>query len=540
MSDILIPRNAGEFADMTDEEIQAFEAMENVPTQVARGEGVEAVPQGTGSVVDAVEAPTAPEEEEEPKGSKAQSSRLVAFVQGRAALLRDGNRDVYALDNATRAVRKIGSGGFRDWLTAGFFGEFREAARGQAIAEACSVLSGLGRESGTETEVHVRSAVLDGAYYLDLGEEGQGRAIRVSPGSWAVVEASPVHFIRSASMRPIAPPVQGGSLDPLWEIANIPEESRVLVVAWLCECLRPETAFPVLELTGEEGSAKTSTQKALRTLIDPNASLVDAPPKSEEDLLLSAADALVCSIENVSHLSLGMQDAYCRLATGAGLKKRKLYSDSDVVTLTFKRPVVLNGITEAVTASDLVNRTVTIDLPRLTGGHKEETGLQSAFESALAGIRGALLDIFADALRRLPGVVLPSCEDTRLVSFMSLGVAVAEAMGKDAQAFLGPYLEGRDEAGARILEGSPVGEAVLTWISNNPQGGTFTPKEWADRLKPESGLSDGAWPKSPRGLASVFKRLAPALRRQGVECRSEASLGGPKNRSGNRWKIAPT
>lgn len=523
-------------AEEAQEIMTSGKTAEQLNAEYAREEEV------TGSVakIETTEAPTAPEEGEEPKGSNAQSSRLVAFVQERAALLRDGNRDVYALDNATRAVRKIGSGGFRDWLTAGFFGEFREAARSQAIAEACSVLSGLGRESGMETEVHVRSAVLEGSYYLDLGEEGQGRAIRVWPGGWEVVEVPPVHFIRSASMRPIAPPVRGGTLDPLWEIANIPGESHVLVVAWLCECLRPETAYPVLELTGEEGSAKTSTQKALRTLIDPNASLVDAPPKSEEDLLLSAADALVCSIENVSHLSPGMQDAFCRLATGAGLKKRKLYSDSDVVTLTFKRPVVLNGISEAVTASDLVNRTVTIDLPRLTGGHKEETGLQSAFETALCGIRGALLDIFADALRRLPGVVLPPCEDTRLVSFMSLGVAVAEAMAKDAQAFLGPYLEGREEAGARILDGNPVGAAVLSWVSNNPQGGTFTPKEWADRLKPDNGPSDGAWPRSPRGFAAAFKRLAPALRRQGVDCRSEASLGGPKNRLGNRWRIVPT
>lgn len=477
-----------------------------------------------------------PEEGEDKKGRNSQASRLVSFVQTRAALLCDGNRDVYALDNATRAVRKIGSGGFRDWLTAGFYGEFKEAARGQAISEACSVLTGLGRESGTESEVHVRSTALDGSYYLDLGEEGRGGAIRVWPGGWEVVEVPPVHFVRSASMRPIASPTRGGSLEPLWEIANVPEGLRVLVIAWLCECLRPETVFPVLELTGEEGSAKTSTQKALRTLIDPNASLVDAPSKSEEDLLLSASDALVCSIENVSHLSPGMQDAFCRLATGGGLKKRKLHSDLDVVVLTVKRPVVLNGISEVVTASDLVNRTVTIDLPRLTGGHKEETGLQSAFESALAGIRGVLLDIFADALRRLPRVALPPCEDTRLVSFMSLGVAVAEAMGKDAQAFLGPYLEGREEAGARILDGNPVGAAILEWIERNPQGGTFTPKEWMGKFKADAS-GDTNWPRSPKGLSCAFRRLAPALRRQRVECCSVAYPGGPKSRRGNEWRI---
>lgn len=485
------------------------------------------------------EEPSTPEEEagEQAQDRRGQSSQLVAFVQAHADLLRDGDRDVYARDKVTREVRKVGSEAFTDWLSAGFYQEHKTAARAQAIKEAGSVLVGIGRESGQETEVHVRTAKHEGAYFLDLGEEGNGHAVRVVPGSWAVEDSPPVHFRRSKSMRPIATPSQGGDLAPLWEIANIPEEFRVLVVAWLCECLRPETPFLILELTGEEGSAKSTTQRALRTLIDPNASLVDAPPRGEEDLLLSAADALVCSIENVSHLSAPMQDVFCRLATGSGLKKRKLYSDAEVVTLTVKRPVVLNGIAEVVTASDMVNRTVTVDLPRLTGGHKEESSLWSVFESSLDRIRGAFLDIFAEALRRLPEVVLPKCDDDRMASFMRLGMAVAEAMGKDKEAFLGPYLRTRQEAGERILEGNPVGAAVLEWIDRNPQGGTFTPKEWMDKLKPGAS-GDATWPKTPKGLSSAFKRLAPALRRQGVECCSMASLGGPKLEHGNGWRIA--
>lgn len=484
------------------------------------------------------DAPAEPTEGKEGDKPGGQASQLVTFVLARADLLRDGSRDVYARDKTTREIRKIGSDSFHDWLSAGFFRESQKAARRQAMTEAASVLVGTGRESGQETEVHVRIAFHEGAYFLDLGEEGSGKAVRVAPGSWGIEDAPPVHFLRPRSMRPICPPVPGGSLAPLWEIANIPEEFRIPIVAWLCECLRPDTPFPILELTGEEGSAKSTTQRALRSLIDPNASLVDAPPKGEEDLVLSAADALVCSIENVSHLTPSMQDAFCRLATGSGFKRRKLYSDAEVVTLTFKRPVVLNGIAEVVTASDMVNRAMTVDLPRLAGGHKEETILWTAFESCLASTRGALLEVFSVALRLLPMVQLPPTEDDRMKSFMRLGVAVAEAMDKDGEAFLGPYLRSRQEAGTRILEGNPVGAAVLAWIDRNPQGGTFTPKEWMDKFQVDASR-DSAWPKSPKGLATALKRLAPALRRQEVECCSMASLGGPKSNRGNEWKIAP-
>jgi len=474
-------------------------------------------------------------EEEKSDGSGGgQSSQLVAFVLDRADLLRDGNRDVYARDKSTREIRKVGSEAFGDWLSAGFYRDYRKAARRQSMSEAGSVLVGMGRETGEAVEIQIRSAFHEGAYFLDLGEAGQGRAIRVSAAGWSIEDAPPVHFLRPRSMRPIVPPLHGGTISPLWEIANIPEEFRVLVIAWLCECLRPETPYPILEISGEEGSAKSTTQQALRKLIDPNASMLDNPPRSEEDLLLSAADALVCSIENVSHLTPSMQDAFCRLATGAGMKRRKLYSDAEVVTLTFKRPVVLNGIAEAVTASDMVNRTVTVDLPTLTGNHLTEVEVWNQFDACLDGIRGGLLGIFADALRRLPTVTVPKCDDDRLPSFMRLGVAVAEAMGKDANAFLRPYLRTRQEAGARILEGNSVGAAILEWVEKCTEG-TYTPKEWDGRLKGDS-HPDG-WPKSPRGMAAAFKRLAPALRRQGVECRSAASSGEAKSSRGSLWRI---
>lgn len=461
---------------------------------------------------------------QEDEKQTSQASALVAFVMKEATLFHDSNGQAYAESHSTREVQRLDSRRFKDWLVARFYLETQKSPRDQGVREAISTLSGLARQEGDCHEVNIRMGTHDGAYYLDLAEDGSSRAVELMPGKWRIIEKPPCHFIRPETMRALTYPVSGHDLNQLWDYVNIPESSRILVIAWLVECLRPDTPFPVLELFGEQGSAKSTTQRILRQLIDPNASDLRAAPKNVEDIFVCAGVNWMGSYENISHLSPSMQDALCVLSTGAGYAKRKLYSDADETVIQVKRPIILNGISVAITAQDLVDRAISIETPVISD-RVEGTIIFPAFEKKRGELLGALLDIAAKALAILPSIELPAKDRPRLLEFVKLGMAISQVTTGRPKEFLDQFNAVRQEAIARSIDSSPVALALIEWCENQPGVIELSVKDLFARLCQLRPVNVDSWPRSERGLADTLRRLSPALRQLGIECTSLGKRG---------------
>lgn len=456
---------------------------------------------------------------------QSQASLLVKYVEQRFDLFHDSNKDVFVRDLKTGESRSLASRQFRDCLVAGFYMDTGKAPRDQSIREALTTLAGLGRFHGEIRDVHLRTAGGNGEYWLDLAAPGNSRAVRLRPGHWEIIEDVEVAFVRPESMQPLPEPTPGGSIDALWNVANIPRGSRLLALTWMIECLRPETPFPVMELLGEQGSAKSTTQTAMRRLIDPNACDLRGAPKTVEDVFVSAGACAMVSYENISHLPAPMQDALCVLATGGGFAKRKLYSDAEESVITVKRPIILNGISAAVTAQDLVDRAITIETPVITERH-EVTGLWREYEEKRAHLLGALLDIAVKALAVLPDMSIPADERPRLVEFALLGMAVAKAAGHTPEDFLREFNVCRQESLARTIDASPVAAAVVDMIEARPHGITAPAKEILLVLEQYRPTGCDSWPRSAKGLGDALRRAAPALRQIDIDCKCLGKIGG--------------
>ena len=458
----------------------------------------------------------------DPVDDSTTADELVALVQSRADLFHSEDGACFAaLRETPRAVYRLDTQGFAEWLSYAYYRATEtdrgpgRAASDTSIRTARTVLAGIARNDGPEEQVFLRCARLDDRYYLDLGDDSW-RAVEITSAGWRIIERPPVYFWRSSTMRPLPEPTPGGDLGKLWRYANIPESARDLVTAWMLEAMRPETPFPVLELIAQQGAGKSGTQAKLRRCIDPNAVDLRAAPKSTEDLFVSAGVNWMASLNNLSHLTSNMQDAICSLATGGGFAGRTLYTNADETLIDAKRPVIINGIVPLVTAQDLTDRVIHVELPTIET-YRSETELDAEFERDAPLILGGLLDLFVTTLRVLPSVRLQ--RPPRMADFAVLGEAMMRAQGKAADSFLQLYKENRRQSTARSLEASPVAVAIRA-LADAHDSHTLpvfedTMGRLLERLSNHRESGD-SWPKSPRGLGDVLRRQRPALAQIGI------------------------
>ena len=253
--------------------------------------------------------------------------------------------------NGHRETWPVRSERFKGWLNRRYY-EVREGAPSREAREsALDTLQAKARFDSPEQPVALRVAEHKGKLYLDLCDEAW-RAVEIGPASWRVVDRPPVRFRRTPGMKALPLPVAGGSIDELRPFLNVSSDGDfVLAVAWMLAALRPNGPFPVLVLLGEQGSAKSTFAKILRSLVDPSGVPLRSLPRSDRDLFIGADNAHVQVFDNISGLQSWVSDSLCRLSTGGGFATRKLFTDSDESLFESSRPVLLNGIADVVSRS---------------------------------------------------------------------------------------------------------------------------------------------------------------------------------------------
>ena len=481
-------------------------------------EAVRAQLKGAGARVTALDEAIAEESGDTGGRGPTQADILVDLVQS-AELFHAADGTGFAdLDiNGHRETWAIRAKGFRRWLARSFFEATQGAPSSEALRSALNVIEAKAHFDAPERMVHIRVGGLDDRLYLDLGDE-TWRAVEIDAIGWRVIADPPVRFRRAAGMQPLPVPVTGGSIEVLRSFLNVQSDNDfVLVVAWALAVLRNRGPHPVIVLSGEQGSAKSTFSAILRALLDPNTAPLRALPREDRDLFIAASNGHVLAFDNVSGLPGWISDTLCRLATGGGFAVRQLYTDQDEVLFDAARPVILNGIEEIVTRPDLADRAVFLTLQPIPEEHRRpEQELWAAFEAERPRVLGVLLDAVVVGLKRLPETRLEKLP--RMADFALWATACEPALWP-AGTFWSAYCSNRDEAVEGVIDADPIATAVRALMATRTVW-TGTASDLLGALAEVVGervAKSKTWPDGPRALAGRLRRAATFLRKIGIE-----------------------
>lgn len=476
------------------------------------------------------EAGTAEEAEQPPANkSKSTATRLVDMAERQGAELfhsPDGSEYITFAAGDHSETWPLRARAVRLWLGSLYYKQTLCTAGSQALQDAVDTLGGKARYEGVERAVYVRLARHEGgAIYLDLANTGW-QAVEITAAGWRVVDSPHVRFRRPKGMLALPTPERGGHVEELRPFVNAASAGDLaLLLAFMVGALKPEGPYPVLVLTGEQGSAKSTLGRMVRALVDPNAVPLRAEPRNSHELMISAGNSWLIAFDNLSRLSGWLSDDLCRLSTGGGFSARELYADAEETLFDAVRPALLTSIEDVVTRSDLLDRALILNLEAIPPrARRSEAALWAAFNEASPRILAGLLDAVATAMRRQPAINLPSLP--RMADFAITATAAEPALGLADGAIMAAYLGNRQEAHNLALDASPVPDVLEALLRE------CEPPEWAgtatallEALKLQAGLEDNkrlpeGWPARADKLSSLLKRLAPNLRERGIDVRS--------------------
>lgn len=427
----------------------------------------------------------------------------------------------------------IASKFFERWMRIQFHLREEAPPSNNAIRDVREMLSSKASLEGEERDIHLRVARLDSPnrIYIDLGWRTH-EAIEVTAEGWKIipVEEVPVRFYRHALLGALPRPVQGGSVEVLRPFLNLDDRGFKLSIAWALVALSGAGPFPILALSGEQGTAKSTISRTLQRLVDPSRGGVRGAIKDGQDLFIAAQTSHAVVLDNLSVISDKLSDDLCRISTGGAWTGRRLFTSDEEVVLKACRPVLINGIPDLMSRGDLVDRCLRVSLEPLPASQRRaEADLTGDLDKVLGVAFGALLTALSSGLANWYRT--PESSGYRMADFVKFVRAAEPDLPWERGEFLQAYEESRHDMTLVTLEGDVFGLRIRDML---PPGGAWegTSAELLNALSinltPEQ-RADG-WPRTAKGASTALRRSAPLLRQLGFEFIHSRRNGGNRDR----------
>lgn len=454
---------------------------------------------------------------EEPKNNKENNTtKKILQLFESSELWINQNKEEFITLNLNGSIKhiRLDSKEFRKQLQYLFFQRYSKPAHTQAVLEAVQTLSGKALLEGKKYTSFVRIGKGDDLIELDLLN---GYAVQIRRDS-IIIDKPICKFEQSSNLKPLPFPDLNVGVNE-WEflstLLNTSKEGIILSLAWLIGCFNIDGEFPVLNIVGErEGVGKSTASKFLKSVIDPANVAIKPLPKVEDDLLVVCLQNHIIAFDNISHITDSLSDALCRISTGSGIAKRKLFTDTDAVLYFVKKPLIINGIDLFAERRDLRRRCIHVELERLSNP-RPINQLERVFNEAHPRLLGWLLKAVQLALRE------DFREDfnlTDMASFVEFVCKAEKIFPIPSVNFVETFKNNRLETSLKVVSENPITTVILELTEAGEWRGTVS--ELHEKISQRFlNTSIGRnLPKDPKSLSRKIRRMISDLENLGVFC----------------------
>ena len=406
----------------------------------------------------------------------------------------------------------VQSTGFKRRLQRLYYQRHSKTPHSQALQDVLDQSTGIALFDSAVEDIHVRVAK-KGEYIVVDRYDG---VITIAPHGWEQGRAIDANFWQPQGLNSLPlPDKRGDGINLLRKYLNFDAEDDFrLLVAWLLAAYNPEIPCPILVLQGEQGSAKSTNSKVLRSLIDPSGAMINPAPREERSLVIQAQNSHVLCLDNLSGLKVWLSDALCRICSGTGFSTRRLYTNDEQQIFQVQKPIILNGIDDIATRGDLLSRSIVLNLPAIPPeDRKDEREFWRVFKLDQPFILGSIYDAISAGLtagkpqlQQLP----------RMADFAEWVTRCETGLKWNTGSILKAYSENKDNAIEAGLDGDYLGSAIRK-IMNSRDHYEGTATDLCEKIRYAAPDVNEKYLPTTRTLKNRLTRLAPALRKVGID-----------------------
>lgn len=367
--------------------------------------------------------------------------------------------------------------------------------------------------AGRQVTTALRVAERDGFIYIDIGDDTRD-VIEIGPGTWKIVPGDTrladkgILFRRIDGQRPYPRPVRDEKKPDAMIfrqlVPHVSDDDFKLLCGWMLQTFLSDRCDRVgLSITGGQGTGKTFLTEMLQALTDPG-ELTSKPPEREADVAAVCADRRVFVADNLSSVKSELSDTFCRIATGATVSMRKLYTNAGTVSIRLHSSLIFNGIALQLRRSDLAERVIQIELSPFEGGQRRtRSEMQAAFDTLAPALMRVICDALSAVLRHRDEI---SDIDHRMGDAVK-AVTAAERAGVfpwKESTFQRLLIASQKEARLDVTTDDPVMKAILAVARFDGEG---TAEDiFKKMLELSTPQEQRSLPDSPRSMGMAVQR----------------------------------